>query len=32
MQYAVTPDLNVQAELRRREKKHRDLLMDFNPD
>lgn len=32
MQYAVTPDLNVQAELRRREKRHGDLLMDFNPD
>ncbi|WP_350282778.1 FecR domain-containing protein [Nitrosomonas sp.] len=31
MQYAVTPDLNVQAELRRREKKHGDLLMDFDP-
>lgn len=31
VQYAVTPDLNVQAELRRREKKHGDLLMDFDP-
>ena len=37
MQYAVTPKLNVQAELRRRETTHGDLLLDFdrqsfNPD
>lgn len=32
MQYAVTPKFNIQAELRRRETKHGDLLMDFDPE
>jgi hypothetical protein len=31
-QYAVTPNLNVQAEYRRRETKHGDLRLDFDPD
>jgi tetratricopeptide (TPR) repeat protein len=32
MQYAVTPKLNVQAELRTRKKEHGDLSMNFGPD
>ncbi|WP_256250912.1 FecR domain-containing protein [Nitrosomonas sp. Nm51] len=31
MQFAATPRLNVQAEIRRRETKQGDLLLDFNP-
>ncbi|PTN12807.1 FecR domain-containing protein [Nitrosomonas aestuarii] len=31
MQYAVTPRLNVQAEIRRRETENGDLLLDFDP-
>lgn len=30
-QYALTPKLNVQAEFRRRNSDHGDLLLDFNP-
>ncbi len=30
MQYALTPKLNIQTELRRRETEHGDLLMDFD--
>ncbi|TVM01128.1 MAG: TonB-dependent receptor, partial [Candidatus Brocadia sp. WS118] len=30
VQYAVTPKFNVQAEFRRRESEHGDLLIDFN--
>jgi len=30
MQYALTPKLNVQAEFRRRETEHGDLLLDFD--
>ncbi|MGH8770383.1 MAG: FecR domain-containing protein [Burkholderiales bacterium] len=31
-QYALTPKLNIQAELRRRETKHGDLQLNFDPD
>lgn len=31
VQYALTPKLNVQAEFRRRNSDHGDLLLDFNP-
>lgn len=31
MQYALTPKLNIQAEFRRRNSDHGDLLLDFNP-
>lgn len=31
MQYAVTPKFNVQAEVRKRDTKHGDLLLDFDP-
>lgn len=31
VQYALTPKLNVQAEFRRRNSEHGDLLLDFNP-
>ncbi len=30
MQYVVTPKLNIQAEIRRRETQHGDLLLDFD--
>ena len=30
VQYAVTPKLNIQAEIRRRETRHGDLLLDFD--
>ncbi|WP_297324223.1 tetratricopeptide repeat protein [Nitrosomonas sp.] len=32
MQYAMTPRFNVQAELRKRESEHGDLLLDFDRD
>ncbi len=32
MQYVVTPKLNIQAEIRRRETQHGDLLLDFDRD
>lgn len=31
VQYALTPKLNIQAEFRRRNSDHGDLLLDFNP-